>query len=104
MSIELSLGEVLTVAQRIGFELHTPPTFIDTTYTNNQRSMKQMVYRCAFFLLQRPFVELTPALLPAVSLVNNSNLTTLTTNVSGNTSNSDSSATKTITSNHNRAL
>lgn len=57
MSIELSLGEVLTVAQRIGFVLHCPPTFIDTTYTNNQRSMKQLVYRCAFFVLQRPLTS-----------------------------------------------
>lgn len=57
MSIELSLGEVLTVAQRIGFILENPPTFIDTTYTNNQRSMKQLVYRCAFFVLQRPMVD-----------------------------------------------
>ncbi|KEG14374.1 hypothetical protein DQ04_00501140 [Trypanosoma grayi] len=57
VSIELSLGEVLTVAQRIGFVLIRPPTFIDTTYTNNHRSMKQLVYRCAFFLLQRPLTE-----------------------------------------------
>ncbi|CCW60558.1 unnamed protein product [Phytomonas sp. EM1] len=57
MSIELSLGEVLTVAQRIGFVLLSSPTFIDTTYTNNQRSMKQLVYRCAFFLLQRPLTD-----------------------------------------------
>ncbi|CCW66621.1 unnamed protein product [Phytomonas sp. Hart1] len=57
MSIELSLGEVLTVAQRIGFVLQSSPTFIDTTYTNNQRSMKQLVYRCAFFLLQRPLTD-----------------------------------------------
>lgn len=55
MSIELSLGELLTVAQRIGFELTSaPPSFVDTTYTNNQRSMKQLVYRCAFFVLRRP--------------------------------------------------
>ncbi|GET92197.1 hypothetical protein, conserved [Leishmania tarentolae] len=57
MSIELSLGEVLTVAQRIGFVLNGPPSFIDTTYTNNQRSMKQLVYRCAFFVLQRPLTD-----------------------------------------------
>ncbi|RNF25635.1 uncharacterized protein Tco025E_02195 [Trypanosoma conorhini] len=54
VSIELSLGEVLTVAQRIGFVLLRQPEFIDTTYTNNHRSMKQLVYRCAFFTLQRP--------------------------------------------------
>ncbi|ESS64552.1 hypothetical protein TCDM_07308 [Trypanosoma cruzi Dm28c] len=57
VSIELSLGEVLTVAQRIGFVLFRQPEFIDTTYTNNNRSMKQLVYRCAFFLLQRPLTE-----------------------------------------------
>lgn len=56
-SIELSLGEVLTVAQRIGFVLLYAPTFIDTTYTNNHRSMKQLMYRCAFFVLQRPVSE-----------------------------------------------
>ncbi|EPY42035.1 hypothetical protein AGDE_01888 [Angomonas deanei] len=54
LSIELSLGEVLTVAQRIGFVVASAPKFVDTTYTNNQRSMKQLVYRCAFFVLQRP--------------------------------------------------
>lgn len=57
LSIELSLGEVLTVAQRIGFVLTNTPTFVDTTYTNNQRSMKQLVYRCAFFVLQRPLTD-----------------------------------------------
>ncbi|ORC93513.1 uncharacterized protein TM35_000013900 [Trypanosoma theileri] len=57
VSIELSLGEVLAVAQRTGFVLLSPPRFIDTTYTNNHRSMKQLVYHCAFFLLQRPLTE-----------------------------------------------
>nr|CCC90212.1 conserved hypothetical protein [Trypanosoma congolense IL3000] len=56
-SIELSLGEVLTVAQRCGFVIISEPKFIDTTYTNNYRSMKQLMYRCAFFVLQRPLVH-----------------------------------------------
>lgn len=54
MSIELSLKEVLDVAEHIGFQIFQPPSIIDTTYTTNQRSMKQLVYRCAFFVLQRP--------------------------------------------------
>lgn len=57
MSIELSLKEVLDVAEHIGFTLLQAPTTIDTTYTTNQRSMKQLVYRCAFFVLQRPLVD-----------------------------------------------
>lgn len=57
MSIELSLFEVLSVAERIGFVLCHKPTFIDTTYTNNQRSMKKLVYRCAFFVLRRPLSD-----------------------------------------------
>lgn len=54
MSIELSLKEVLDVAEHIGFQIFQLPRIIDTTYTTNQRSMKQLVYRCAFFVLQRP--------------------------------------------------
>lgn len=54
MSIELSLKEVLDVAEHIGFQLFQAPSIIDTTYTTNQRSMKQLVYRCAFFVLRRP--------------------------------------------------
>lgn len=57
MSIELSLKEVLDVAEHVGFTLLQAPTTIDTTYTTNQRSMKQLVYRCAFFVLQRPLVD-----------------------------------------------
>ncbi|AAZ10926.1 N2227-like protein, putative [Trypanosoma equiperdum] len=56
-SIELSLSEVLTVAMRFGFVVRRDPILIDTTYTNNYRSMKQLLYRCAFFVLQRPPVD-----------------------------------------------
>ncbi|KAG8345198.1 hypothetical protein TRVL_03977 [Trypanosoma vivax] len=57
VSIELSLGEVLMVAQRFGFVILEAPKFIDTTYTSNHRSMKRLVYRCAFFVLQRPLED-----------------------------------------------
>ncbi|EPY30932.1 hypothetical protein STCU_03771 [Strigomonas culicis] len=67
MSIELSLGELISVAQKIGFAVCCPPSFIDTTYTNNQRSMKQLVYRCAFFVLQRPLDDAAPAVAAATA-------------------------------------
>lgn len=60
MSIELSLQEVLSVAEHTGFTIFQAPTTIDTTYTTNQRSMKQLVYRCAFFVLQRPLDDKKP--------------------------------------------
>ena len=55
ISIELSLEEVLCVAANIGFLLTAPPTLLDSTYTNNPRSMKQMIFKSAFFVLQKPF-------------------------------------------------
>ena len=53
ITIELSLSEVLAVANRVGFELLGQPRFVDTTYAANQRSMKQLVYRCAFFAMRK---------------------------------------------------
>ncbi len=53
ISIELSLGELIAVASRVGFEMVVAPQFIDTTYASNDRSMKQLVYRCAFFVMQK---------------------------------------------------
>ncbi|KAI0703013.1 N2227-domain-containing protein [Cytidiella melzeri] len=48
-SIELSLEEVKTLAQSIGFEI-TNEREIETTYTNNAQSMLGYVYHAAFFI------------------------------------------------------
>jgi carnosine N-methyltransferase len=56
-SIELSLDELIAVAQAIGFAVHTPPNILETSYTGNNRSMKQMMYRVAFFVLQKPSAD-----------------------------------------------
>lgn len=53
-SIELSLSELVSVAKAVGFYVHTPPSILDSCYTGNSRSMKQLVYRVAFFILQKP--------------------------------------------------
>ncbi|EPS96381.1 hypothetical protein FOMPIDRAFT_1038167 [Fomitopsis schrenkii] len=47
-SIELTLEEVKTLARKIGFEISNERT-IDTTYTNNSRSMLGYVYHAAFW-------------------------------------------------------
>jgi carnosine N-methyltransferase len=53
LCVELSLGELLNVASRLGFDMVVPPRFIDTTYASGNRSMKQLVYRCAFFVMKK---------------------------------------------------
>ncbi len=61
LSLDLSLDEVLLLASRIGFVVDTSSyKVIDTTYTNNVRCMKQMLYRCAYFVARKP-VHLPPA-------------------------------------------
>ncbi|KAG1730248.1 N2227-domain-containing protein [Suillus paluster] len=47
-SVELDLGEVKTLAQKIGFVISNERT-IDTTYTRNSQSMLGYVYRTAFW-------------------------------------------------------
>ena len=52
-SVELALDEVLQVARNIGFIVHQEG-FLNTTYTANPYSMKQMVYRCSMFTASKP--------------------------------------------------
>ncbi|KAI0772899.1 N2227-domain-containing protein [Trametes elegans] len=51
-SIELTLEEVKTLAQKVGFEISNERT-IDTTYTNNAQSMLGYVYHAAFWTAKK---------------------------------------------------
>ncbi|XP_057293275.1 carnosine N-methyltransferase-like [Hydractinia symbiolongicarpus] len=58
VSIELTYEEVKDVIlNKFKFILVKENMAIKSTYVNNPRSMLSMVYECAFFVVQKPFVE-----------------------------------------------
>jgi len=52
-SLELTLEELLVVAENIGFVLEEKVKFMESVYAQNSLSMHQTIYKVAFFILKR---------------------------------------------------
>ncbi|XP_056889584.1 carnosine N-methyltransferase isoform X3 [Takifugu flavidus] len=54
LSVELSYEEIRTAVSTIGFHIEVEKESVQTTYTENPRSMLRYVYDCVFFVARKP--------------------------------------------------
>ncbi|XP_069555822.1 carnosine N-methyltransferase isoform X1 [Brachyistius frenatus] len=56
LSIELSYEDIRTAMIKFGFQIEVEKESMQTTYTENDRSMLRYVYDCVFFVARKPAV------------------------------------------------
>ncbi|XP_053181901.1 carnosine N-methyltransferase isoform X2 [Scomber japonicus] len=54
LSVELSYEDIRTVMVNFGFRIEVEKESVQTTYTENDRSMLRYVYDCVFFVARKP--------------------------------------------------
>ncbi|XP_068594712.1 carnosine N-methyltransferase [Brachionichthys hirsutus] len=54
LSVELSYDDIKTAIMKFGFHLEVEKESLQTTYTENNRSMLRYVYDCVFFVARKP--------------------------------------------------
>uniref|UniRef100_A0A3Q4HH96 carnosine N-methyltransferase n=1 Tax=Neolamprologus brichardi TaxID=32507 RepID=A0A3Q4HH96_NEOBR len=54
LSVELSYEDIRTAMVRFGFHIEVEKESMQTTYTENDRSMLRYVYDCAYFVVRKP--------------------------------------------------
>lgn len=54
LSVELSYEDIKEAIIKFGFQIETEKESVQTTYTENERSMLRYVYDCVFFVARKP--------------------------------------------------